>query len=77
MEENYKAYENLANAIVKQAARDYMTALKRLKKDPYDRKKRKEVRELEEFFHSDWYELLTDVDPDYLIRKLREKAGVS
>ena len=54
-----------------------MTALKRLKKNPYDRKKRKEVRELEEFFHSDWYELLTDVDPDYLIRKLREKAGVS
>jgi hypothetical protein len=77
MEENYKAYENLANAIVKQAARDYMTALKRLKKNPYDRKKRKEVRELEEFFHSDWYELLTDVDPHYLIRKLREKAGVS
>ena len=77
MEENYKAYENLANAIVKQAARDYMTALKRLKKNPYDRKKRKEVRELEEFFHSDWYELLTDVDADYLIRKLREKAGVS
>lgn len=77
MEENYKAYENLANAIVKQAARDYMTALKRLKKNPYDRKKRKEVRELEEFFHSDWYELLTGVDPNYLIRKLREKAGVS
>ena len=77
MEENYEAYENLANAIIKQASRDYMTALRRLKKNPCSRKELAEVKELEEFFYSDWYELLTNVDPDYLIRKLREKAGVS
>ena len=34
-----------------------------------------EAMQMEKFFHSGWYEILTDVDPDYLIRKLREKVA--
>lgn len=68
-------YQNLANAIVAQAAQDYLSALKRLKKNPRNRTAMDEALQMEKFFHSGWYEILTDVDPDYLIRKLREKVA--
>jgi hypothetical protein len=77
MNKNYGSdpYQNLANAIVAQAAQDYLSALKRLKKNPRNRTAMDEAMQLEKFFHSGWYEILTDVDPDYLIRKLREKVA--
>lgn len=68
-------YQNLANAIVAQAAEEYLSALKRLKKNPRNRTAMDDAMQLEKFFHSGWYEILTDVDPDYLIRKLREKVA--
>lgn len=77
MNKNYGSdpYQNLANAIVAQAAQDYLSALKKLKKNPRNRMAMDEAMQLEKFFHSGWYEILTDVDPDYLIRKLREKVA--
>ena len=68
-------YQNLANAIVAQAAKDYLSALKRLKKNPENRMAMDDAMQLEKFFHSGWYGVLTGVDPDYLIRKLREKVA--
>lgn len=68
-------YQNLANAIVAQAAEDYLSALKRLKKNPRNRTAMDEAMQMEKFFHSGWYGVLTGVDPDYLIRKLREKVA--
>ena len=67
-------YENLANAIVLQAVKDYRDALRRLKKHPDDKAVMKEAMELEEFFHSSWYGVLTQVDPDYLIDRLRKET---
>ena len=77
MNKNYGSdpYQNLANAIVAQAAQDYLSALKKLKKNPRNKMAMDEAMQLEKFFHSGWYEILTDVDPDYLIRKLREKVA--
>lgn len=77
MNKNYGSdpYQNLANAIVAQAAEDYLLALKKLKKNPRNKMAMDEAMQLEKFFHSGWYEILTDVDPDYLIRKLREKVA--
>ena len=77
MNKNYGCdpYETLANAIVEQAAKDYLSALKRLKKNPANRMAMDEAMRLEKFFHSSWYGILTNVDPDYLIRKLREKVA--
>lgn len=76
MNKNYgmNPYENLANAIVAQAAQDYLKALKKLKKNPRNKTAMDEAMELEKFFHSGWYGVLTSVDPDYLIQKLREKV---
>lgn len=69
-----KAYENLANAIVQQAAQDYVYALRRLKKDPKNYSAQRSIWEQEKFFHSEWYTILTDADPDYLIRLLKEEV---
>ena len=67
--------ENLANAIIVQAASDYTAALHRIKKNPRNKTAMAEAMELERFFHSGWYGTLTNVDPDYLIRRLREKVA--
>lgn len=68
-------YENLANAIVIQAAEDYMSALKRLRKNRSNDAAMQEALQLERFFHSGWFGVLTSVDPDFLIRELRKPAN--
>ena len=67
-------YENLANAIVLQAVKDYRDALKRLKKKPNNQAAKSGAMECERFFCSSWYKALTSVDGEYLIQKLREEA---
>lgn len=41
------------------------------------RRCRKDVIELERFFHGDWFALLTDLDPEYLIVEGRKQAWKS
>ena len=67
-------YEKLANTIVLLAAKDYRSALKRLKKYPGDREAKAAALELERFFRSKWYTALTSVDGDYLIKNLRKEV---
>ena len=67
-------YENLANAIVLQAVKDYRDALKRLKKKPRNQAAMSDAMECERLFRSGWYKALTSVDGEYLIQKLREEA---
>ena len=69
-------WQALANAIVEQAAKDYVKVLKRLVLAPKNDSLFREKKELECFFHSSWYEVLTDVDPDYLLDRLRRKVAV-
>ncbi|MGR6837008.1 hypothetical protein [Syntrophomonas erecta] len=64
-------YEMLANAIVLRAVRDYRDSLKKLKKYPNNKSALYTKREVERFFHSDWYASLTTVDPEMLIEKLK------
>lgn len=71
----YDAYYDLAAAIVHQAVKDY-TRLIRKQWNPKLSvlQKRNLVLEkikLEDFFHSDWYEFLTDIDPDRLMAQCR------
>lgn len=69
-------YENLANAIILQAVKDYRVALKCLKRNPGDRDAQADRDEIERFFRSKWYQALTDVDGERLIRMLtREVMG--
>jgi hypothetical protein len=61
------AYENLANAIVLQAVKDYRTA-KRFRNGG-------SIGVIRKFFRSDWFRTLTNIDGEWLIRKLDEEAA--
>lgn len=65
--------ERLANAIILQAASDYRRDLKKLKKNPQNREVLRDVLQIEEFFRSPWYQVLTTVDGEFLIQKLQKE----
>ena len=56
------AYENLANAIIVQAAEDYRAALKKIKAHPKNKDAINEALRIERFFCYGWYQTLTTVD---------------
>lgn len=62
-----KNYENLANAIILQAVKDYRASWKKGRSGAAVR------REIEKFFRSDMFSNITEVNPDYLITKLKEE----
>ena len=70
-----RGYEDLANAIIIQAVEDYRCALRNLTKHPEDSGLLEVKDKLEEFFNSDWYAVLTDVEGSYLMQKVREEEG--
>lgn len=67
--------EELANAIVLQAVKDYRTALKALSINPRNKAAIAEARECEEFFLSPWYRTLTSVDGQLLIDALKAEVA--
>ncbi|WP_075726642.1 hypothetical protein [Tissierella creatinophila] len=68
-------YEDLANAIVVQAVKDYREALNKLKKEPRSIGAKVTKLEIEIFFRSSWYRELTTLDPEMLIEKLKEEIA--
>ena len=69
-------YAELANAIILQAVKDYRQSLCMLKRRPDSSPWRKEKRSCERFFHSSWFSMLTDADPNMILDGLREEAAV-
>lgn len=69
-------YENLANAIILQAVKDYRIALKCLKINPNNRDALADKGEVERFFRSQWFSVLTSIDGEMLIRSLCQEVGV-
>lgn len=67
----YEPYEELANAIVRQAVDDYKKALHKLRKNPRNKSALMEISRLERFFHSGWYSELTRLDADQLLAGVR------
>ena len=64
-------YQALANAIVELAVKDYRTALKYHYRHPDKKEYANEVKNLERFFRSGWYGMLTDLDSEYLMTSVR------
>lgn len=58
--------ENISNAIVMQAVQDYRES----RKSPKDYAM---IYDCEKFFKSEWFKVLTKVDPDFLLEKLKEE----
>lgn len=68
-------YENLANAIIIQACKDYRKAYKRyLRRYRSTDKPDEELVELENFFRSDWYNTLTSIDGEYIMARIRKEV---
>lgn len=70
-----RQYQELANAVVVLAAKDYRVALKRLSKRPDSEGAQAEIRKLEDFFKSEWFGELTKVDPEQILKRLRSEVG--
>lgn len=66
-------YQNLANAIVLLAVNDYRKALHTLSLYPKDRSVKFQIKQIEQFFRSEFYKLLTSVEGEMLIGKLNEE----
>ena len=71
--ENTEPYQNLANAIVLCAVKDYRQVLRRLKRKPHNKDAAAERDSIEEFFRSDWFSILIELDPEYLITELNKE----
>ena len=67
-------YENLANAIIVQAAVDYRRARSVLRRDANNDDALDTICEVEWFFRTEWFRLLTNVDPDLILTRLREEC---
>ena len=68
-------YEAIANAIILQAVKDYRMALKSLKANSRNMTAQADKAEIEQFFRSQWYSALTDVNGEMLIRSLQKEVG--
>ena len=65
-------YEELANAIILQAVKDYREALRLLSMNPNDKSAKRDQRNIERFFRSEWFSILTDLNGELLMKKLKE-----
>ena len=74
--DNIKNYQNLANAIILKAVEDWRDAVKRLKKKPNNELAYKEKYECENFFLSPWFDTLTMIRGEDLLRRLKEEEGI-
>lgn len=68
-------YEDLANGMVLQAVKDYREALNKLKEEPENIRAKLMKVEVESFFRSSWYKELTSLDPELLIKQLKEEIA--
>ena len=67
-------YENLGNAIILLAVKDYREALRKHKKRPRYEPALQTINEVERFFRSEWFSQLTSIDAEMLITKLKAEV---
>lgn len=67
-------WENLANAIIIQAAADYEKIVRRQKRHPDHTTLSVEQISLEKFFKSNWFKALCNLDGRALMQKIRTEV---
>lgn len=67
-------YEELANAVVEQAVRDYVRAIVKLQRVPLDRPSYRTYVEVEAFFASSWLTMFTTIDGSVLLSYAKKIA---
>lgn len=68
-------YKELANAIIVQAVKDYRDAVERLRYTPDDKSAQYDKRSIEKFFRSNWFSILSDLNGELLLKKLKEEVS--
>ena len=69
----YEPYKELAVAIILQAVKDYRSAARKYKKGKDKDTNQATMDEIENFICSEWFGVLTDIEPKILLRKLKEE----
>ena len=69
-------FEGLANAIIIQAAADYRLALKQLRQNPLFQPAIRMSYEVERFFRSDWFSILTRINVIELLARLKTEVEI-
>ncbi len=67
-------YENLRNAIVGQACRDYIGALRTLKKNPKNVFAQARAEECEKYFRSERYAIMCNIEGEAIIEQCKKRA---
>ena len=78
MEKEYNilcGWGEMTESLVLLAAEYYRKALKKLQKNPDNIKARETKEEIEDFFRHGWFRKAYHIEPDYMIRKLKEESG--
>lgn len=76
MNESDNPYANLANAIVLQAVKDFRKCIKVVKRNGRNKELAiREMRKIVEFIKSPWFRVLTNLDPQILLKKLEEEVN--
>ena len=68
-----EGYYTLAKAIILQAVKDFRPAYRRLLKHPDDKAAASRVKEITEFFCSEYFCVLTDLDGPRSLKKIIEE----
>ena len=66
-------YEELANAVILQAVRDWRSSAGKLKRHPENSAARQVTDECERFFLSERFSVLTRADGKIILRRLKEE----
>lgn len=70
-----ECYQNLANAIILQAVKDFRRCIKIVKRNGRNKEVAvKEMREIVEFIKSPWFKSLTNLEPQILLKKLQQEV---
>ena len=64
-------WEALAGFIIFRAIQDYEICRRKLRRNPDHKTAARTVRELERFFRSRWFSILTDTDGNKLLERLK------
>ena len=68
-------FENLANAIILQAVKDYRKLEHRASIHPQDTKTQYAKNRIEEFFLSEWFSALTKINGNELLNRLGKEVA--
>lgn len=72
---NLNPYEELGNAVVLQAVKDYRDAVKKLSRGKVNHAAEQMKAECERFFRSGHFNIFTSLDGNVLLSQLEKEAG--